>query len=167
MYVNPSLLIPPTTPVPLNTHIFVLYVCVSISALQIRSSILFTRWTWVWVNSGSWWWTGRPGMLQFMGSQRVGHDWATELNWYYLPGISVVKSMPTSARDMGSVPEWGDPWRWKWPSTPVFLPGKSNGQRNQVGYSPWGWKELDMTEHSCVHMCARTHRHIPFFLGIY
>jgi len=40
-----------------------------------------TRWTWVWVNSGSWWWTGRPGMHRFMGSQRVGHDWATELNW--------------------------------------------------------------------------------------
>ena len=39
-----------------------------------------TRCTWIWVNSGSWWWTGRPGMLQFMGSQRVGHDWATELN---------------------------------------------------------------------------------------
>ena len=37
-----------------------------------------TQWTWVWVNSRSWWWTGRPGMLQFMGSQRVGHDW---LNW--------------------------------------------------------------------------------------
>ena len=40
-----------------------------------------TRWTWVWVNPGSWWWTGRPGLLRFMGSQRVGHDWATELNW--------------------------------------------------------------------------------------
>ena len=40
-----------------------------------------TRWTWVWVDSGSWWWTGRPVMLWFMGSQRVGHDWATELNW--------------------------------------------------------------------------------------
>ena len=40
-----------------------------------------TRWTWIWVNSGSWWWTGRPGVLQFMGSQRVGHDWVTELNW--------------------------------------------------------------------------------------
>ena len=39
------------------------------------------QWTWVWVNSGSWWWTGRPGMLQSMGSQRTGHDWATELNW--------------------------------------------------------------------------------------
>ena len=37
------------------------------------------RWTWVWVNSGSWWWTGRPGVLRFMESQRVGHDWATEL----------------------------------------------------------------------------------------
>ena len=40
-----------------------------------------TRWTWVWVNSGSWWWTGRPGVLRFMGSQRVGHDWATDLIW--------------------------------------------------------------------------------------
>ena len=40
-----------------------------------------TQWIWVWVNSGSWWWTGRPGVLQFMGSQRVEHDWATELNW--------------------------------------------------------------------------------------
>ena len=39
-----------------------------------------TQWTWVWVSSGSWWWTGRPGMLQSMGLQRVGHDWATELN---------------------------------------------------------------------------------------
>ena len=40
-----------------------------------------TRWTWVWVNTGSWWWTGRPSVLRFMGLQRVGHDWATELNW--------------------------------------------------------------------------------------
>ena len=37
-------------------------------------------WCWVVVNSGSWWWTGRPGVLRFMGSQRVGHDWVTELN---------------------------------------------------------------------------------------
>ena len=39
------------------------------------------QWTWVWVNSRSWWWTGKPGVLQSMGSQRVGHNWATELNW--------------------------------------------------------------------------------------
>ena len=47
-----------------------------------------TRRTWVWVNSGSWWWTGRPDVLQFMGSQRAGHDWATELNWtFFLPAM--------------------------------------------------------------------------------
>ena len=40
-----------------------------------------TQWTWVWVSSGNLWWTGKPGMLQSMGSQRVRHDWATELNW--------------------------------------------------------------------------------------
>ena len=41
--------------------------------------------TWVWVNSGSWWWwMGRSGVLRFMGSQRVGHDWATEVNWMVL-----------------------------------------------------------------------------------
>ena len=40
-----------------------------------------TQWTWVWASSGSWWWTGKPGVLQPMGSQRVGHDWVTELNW--------------------------------------------------------------------------------------
>ena len=40
-----------------------------------------TRWTWVWASFRSWWWTGKPGVLQSMGSQRVGHDWVTELNW--------------------------------------------------------------------------------------
>ena len=39
-----------------------------------------TRWTWVWIGSRSWWWTGKPGVLQSMGLQRVGHDWPTELN---------------------------------------------------------------------------------------
>ena len=66
-----------------------------------------TRWTWVWVNSRSWWWTGRPDVLRFMGSQRVGQDWATELNWIEImlcltfsdptdcsmPGFSVLKIM--------------------------------------------------------------------------
>ena len=41
-------------------------------------------WTWVWASSGSWWWTGKPGMLQSMGLQTVGHDWVTELNWIRL-----------------------------------------------------------------------------------
>ena len=54
-----------------------------------------TQWTWVWVNSGSWWWTERRGVLQSMGSQTVRHNWATELNWldittfddYLLPSL--------------------------------------------------------------------------------
>ena len=58
------------------------------------------QWTWVWVDSGSWWWTGRPGMLWFMGSQRVGHAWATELNWtdWYIIWSNIL------ARK----------WKWKW-----------------------------------------------------
>ena len=94
-----------------------------------------TQWTWVWVNSGSWWWTGRPGVLRFMGSQRVGHDWATELNWTEQCGRA-----------------WFDPWvgkilwRRKWQPTPVLLPGKSHRWRSMVGYSPWSRKESDTTK---------------------
>ena len=40
-----------------------------------------TQWTWVWVSPESWWWSGKPGVLQSVGSQRVGHDWGTELSW--------------------------------------------------------------------------------------
>ena len=46
-----------------------------------------TQWAWVWVNSGSWWWTGRPGVLRPMRLQRVRHDWATELNDYLLQEV--------------------------------------------------------------------------------
>ena len=49
-------------------------------------------WMWVWVNYESWWWSGRPGVLQFMGLQRVGYDWATELNWTELHFISTPPS---------------------------------------------------------------------------
>ena len=51
-----------------------------------------TQWTRVWVNSRSWWWTGRPGMLRFMGSQRVRHDWATELNTVLHSGCTSLHS---------------------------------------------------------------------------
>ena len=69
-----------------------------------------TRWTWVWVNSGSWWWTGRPGMLRFMESQRVGHDWATELNWTLkrgFPHSSVGKETTCNAGDPSLIPRSG------------------------------------------------------------
>ena len=44
----------------------------------------WTQWTWIWADSSSWWWIGRPGVLWFMGSQTVRHDWVTELNWTIL-----------------------------------------------------------------------------------
>ena len=58
-----------------------------------------TRWTWVWASSGSWWWIGRPGVLQSMGSWRVGHDWATDLNWTLcvFPSISLSDPVPLSS----------------------------------------------------------------------
>ena len=57
-----------------------------------------TRWTWVWVNSGSWWWTGRPGVLRFMGSQKVRHDWATELKPFDVGDLGLI---PWSERAPG------------------------------------------------------------------
>ena len=57
-----------------------------------------TQWTWVWVNSRRWWWTERPGLLQSMGSHRVGHDWMTELIKYGFLSGSKVKSLSQCRR---------------------------------------------------------------------
>ena len=54
-----------------------------------------TQQTWVWVNSRSWWWTGRPGMLQLMRSQRVGHNWVSELNWSRFSHFHLFATLPT------------------------------------------------------------------------
>ena len=65
-----------------------------------------TRWTWVWVNCGRWWWTGRPGVLRFMGSQRVGHARVTELNWTELlmrPQLCLILYLATL---------WGNRYSW-------------------------------------------------------
>ena len=67
--------------------------------------------------------TEKPGGLQSMGSQRVGHDWETSLSLFTFMH-----------------------WRRKWQPTPVLLPGKSHGRRIVVGYSPWGRKASDRTE---------------------
>ena len=52
------------------------------------------QWAWVWVYSGSWWWTGRPGVLWFMGSRRVRCDWVTELNWTNLNIVKAIYDKP-------------------------------------------------------------------------
>ena len=69
-----------------------------------------TQWTWFWVDSGSWWWTGMSGMLQFMMSQRVRHDWGTELNWTTLlcfPDGSAGKESACNVGDLGWIPGSG------------------------------------------------------------
>ena len=60
---------------------YVVFYYIDVPFKKFNYFLLYKLWTWVWGNSGSWWWTGRPGVLRFMGSQRVGHDWASELNW--------------------------------------------------------------------------------------
>ena len=70
-----------------------------------------TQWTWVWVNSGSWWWTGRPGVLRCMGLQRVGHDWAAELNWTELNSHYLVNKMEVTVVDITtSIAKMTDNW---------------------------------------------------------
>ena len=74
------------------------------------------------------------------------------LMMYCFPGGSEVKASACNAGDLGSIPGSGRfPWRRKWQSTPVFLPGESHGQRSLVGYSPRGRKESDMTERLHFH----------------
>ena len=63
-----------------------------------------------------------------------------------LPDGLVVKNLPASEGDTGSIPGLKIPWSRKWQPTPVFLSGKVHGQRSLVGYSPWCHKESDTTE---------------------
>ena len=115
-----------------------------------------TRWTWVWINSRSWWWwTGRPGMLQSMGSQRVRQDsnW-TELNWarrntrhpkVWCSALPLINRTCPNSSSLGQK----IPWRRKWQPTPVFLPGKTHWHSKLSDYSPWNHKGLNMPEHTC------------------
>ena len=60
-----------------------------------------TWWTWIWVSSGSWWWTGKPSVLQSMGSQRVGHDRATELNWTFRNMYTTAQALLSTGTFLG------------------------------------------------------------------
>ena len=66
------------------------------------------------------------------------------IKFIFSPGGSVVEDLPGSARDVGFIPVSGFPWQGKWQPTPVFLPGKSHGQRSLVSYSPWGWQKREL-----------------------
>ena len=113
-----------------------------------------TRWTWVWVDSGSWWWTGRPGVLRFMGSQRVGHNWSTELNWtelinlkwgaysclyYYfckISNLSLLYMLSVGLKfcsvKLGGIKK--SPWQ-AWPSTPLLHLWDLGFSRSEISLS--------------------------------
>ena len=93
------------------------------------------------------WWTGRPGVLQSMGSQRVGHDWVTELNW--TEAKLVVKNMSTRAgdiKDAGSIRGLGRSHGGGHGNPLQYSCLENPRDRILEGHSPWGHKELDMTE---------------------
>ena len=95
--------------------------------------------TWTWANSGRWWRTGRPTVLQSMGPQRVAHDWVTEQqqrNLWQFPWRLSSKESALQCRRCGFNPWVGKIlWRRKWQPTSV-----SQGLRSLVGYSPWSQK---------------------------
>ena len=96
---------------------------------------------------GAWWATVR-GMQELDMSEQLTHTVIhSGLPWWLSGRESIC-----NAGDMGSIPGPGDPWRKKWQPTPVFLPGKSHGQRSLVGYTPQGSKELDTTERLHFHL---------------
>ena len=90
------------------------------------------QWRWVWVNSGSWWWTGRPGMLQSMGPQRVGHYWVTQLNWTEPEYPDTLVSHLTKLVETSLVVQW----------LRVHLPMQGTWVLSLVGklrsHMPWG-----------------------------
>ena len=80
------------------------------------------QWAWVWVNSRSWWWTGRPGMLQSMGLQRVRHDWATELSWTVLLLMWFQKSLFREVWcSFFFPPHWWSSYPWFYMGKVLFL----------------------------------------------
>ena len=110
-----------------------------------------TWWTWVWASSGSWWWTGKPAMLQTMASQRVRHDWATELNWQNTVGASLVAQ---TVQDLPAVWEmrvqslgWEDVLEKEMATHSSILAWRIPRARGSwLGYRPCGHRESDTTE---------------------
>ena len=84
-----------------------------------------TQLTWVWVNSGNWWWTGRPNVLWFMGLQKVGHNWATDLNWkpkHHSAGDAVSTHWLVRFPGLGNATHSSNPvWRIPWTEEPGGL----------------------------------------------
>ena len=104
---------------------------------------ILTRWTWIWVNSESWWWTGRPGVLWFMGLWRVGHDWATELNW--TEAWRIQESLKSRWRD------------WPWTGGITHVPrswGKDKWSVHRKGFTSSKWRHRKDYFYQMKHLSA-------------
>ena len=120
-------------------------------------------------------WTEEPSRLQYMGLQRVGHNWATSL--HFMSG-SDGKASAYNVGALGSIPRSGRSPEKEMATHSVFLPGKSHGRRSPVGYSLWGRKESDTTDrlpflsflafqqkltYVYIHSCTHTDTHPPIY----
>ena len=83
--------------------------------------------------------------LKFSSNEEEANQSLFHVQYKNFPDSSTVKNLPANAGDLCSIPGSGRSWGRKWQTTPVFLPGKSHGQRSLVDYSPWGRKESDTT----------------------
>ena len=111
-----------------------------------------TQWTWVWGDSRSWWWTGRPGVLRFMGSQRVGHDWATELNWtefnLILTLVSVCEISDSHLR-----------WQYFWSSVKRTKDSHRHiYDQDNVDTSAFGLRRFINPDITILHQCPLLHQ---------
>ena len=136
-------------------------------------------WTWVWVSSGSWWWTGRPGVLQSMGSQRVGHDLATKLNWS--PRLAIPEDickinglftlLPHLTTSLFYKRTWrSDPTRWlfwhinlpsswsaSFPNKIVFFASKKKKKKNTTVGCHFLFRGIFLTQGSNPHLLHLLH----------
>ena len=108
-----------------------------------------SQWTWVWVNSGSWWWTGNPGVLQSMGLQRVRHDWATELNW--TDPFTNVFQLPTNPCPRQTLFYFLLLWAWLFQKKIPYI----NKTPHSIYLSVFGFFLFSITPSSFIPCCCK------------
>ena len=112
-----------------------------------------THWTWVWVNSGSWWWIGKCGVLKFMGSQRVAHDWPTELNWTELLDIWISSLEKCLFRSSTHVFVWAVCFFYYWTVWAAYI--------------VWRKNHLSDISFANISSCSESYLLISFFYLLY
>ena len=125
-----------------------------------------TRLTWVWVDSGSWWWTESPGVLRFMGSQRVVHGWATELNWMLISSSKILRDRPwmfNQVQCLGT--QWPVEWTHKLAITRPKCTSNLFFRLHLLEKPQFTWILESSIDSQLIHLklpCGRKHFPLPF-----